>query len=104
MKLGLRFRAFERHPTGRAVLLGIGAFCIVIAPIVGLLPGPGGTPLFLLGLTMMLRYAHWTKRLYVRLKKRWPKQGKFADWGLRRGSAKRRAALAAERPPQQRGG
>ena len=92
--LGQRFRAFERHRTGRVVLLTAGALCVVVAPIVGLLPGPGGVPLFLLGLTLMLRHARWTKRLYVRAKRRWPKQGKFADWGLRRASAKRRADVA----------
>ena len=77
-------------------MLVIGAILLIAAPIIGILPGPGGFPLAIVGATLMLRYARWTKRLYVRLKRRWPKQGAMADWGLRRSSAKRRIALARE--------
>ncbi len=94
MEFGPRFRALERHPTGRTALFVSGVVLMVIAPIIGLLPGPGGFPLALLGLTLMLRYSRWTKRLYVRMKRRWPKQGALADWGLRRASAKRRVERA----------
>ena len=77
-------------------MLVVGAILLIAAPIIGILPGPGGFPLAIVGATLMLRYARWTKRLYVRLKRRWPKQGAMADWGLRRSSAKRRSALARE--------
>ena len=77
-------------------MLVIGVILLIAAPIIGILPGPGGFPLAIVGATLMLRYARWTKRLYVRLKRRWPKQGAMADWGLRRSSAKRRSALARE--------
>lgn len=76
------------------MLLGVGLLCIVAAPLLAPLPGPGGIPLFLVGLTLLLRYTRRAKKLYVRAKKRWPKHGDWADWGLRRASAKRRAALA----------
>jgi len=76
------------------MLIGLGGLCMVLAPIIAPIPGPGGIPLFLAGLTLLLRYTRWAKRLYVRLKRRWPRQGALADRGLRRASAKRRAAAA----------
>lgn len=96
MSLKSRWRALERNPVGRTALLVVGALFLIAAPIVGLLPGPGGIPLAIIGATLMLRYAKWTKRVYVRLKRRWPKQGRVADWGLRRASAKRRAGIRAQ--------
>lgn len=97
MSIRTRWRALERNPVGRTTLFVIGVLCLIVAPIIGVLPGPGGFPLAIVGATLMLRYAKWTKRLYVRLKRRWPKQGALADWGLRRSSAKRRTAIARER-------
>ena len=95
MSMGRRWRAFERSPIGRNLLVVAGVLLMILGVIVGPLPGPGFIPLFLGGLTLLLRYATWSKRLYVRLKRRWPKHGAFADKGLRRASAKRRAQLAA---------
>jgi Flp pilus assembly protein TadB len=92
-----RWRAFERSSLGRNLLVAAGFLLIVVGIIIGPLPGPGFIPLFIGGLTLLLRYAKWSKRLYVRLKRRWPKQGAFADKGLRRASAKRRARLVAAR-------
>ena len=87
------WRAFERGRFGRTMLFAFGVILLVAAPIVGLIPGPGGIPFAVVGLTLVLRYARWTKRIYVRLKRRWPKQGALFDWGLRRKSARRRAAM-----------
>jgi hypothetical protein len=97
MSMGRRWRAFEQSRIGRNLLVVAGVLLMILAVIVGPLPGPGFIPLFLGGLTLLLRYATWSKRLYVRLKRRWPKHGAFADKGLRRASAKRRARLAATR-------
>jgi Flp pilus assembly protein TadB len=97
MTTGNRWRAFERSPLGRNLLVAAGFLLIVVGIIIGPLPGPGFIPLFIGGLTLLLRYAKWSKRLYVRLKRRWPRQGAFADKGLRRASAKRRARLVAAR-------
>jgi Flp pilus assembly protein TadB len=94
MALRTRWRAFERSPVGRNLLVATGIMLCIVAVIVGPLPGPGFIPLFVAGLTLLLRYASWSKRLYVRLKRRWPKHGALADRGLRRASAKRRAAMA----------
>ncbi len=96
MSIGSRWRTLERNPVGRVSLFALGMVCLIGAPIIGLLPGPGGLPLAAIGLTLVLRYAKWTKRLYVRLKRRWPKQGALADWGLRRASARRRTKIAKD--------
>jgi hypothetical protein len=82
----------HRNPVVRSVLFLVGVLTVIISPVVGAIPGPGGLLVFAIGFGMMLRYAHWTKRLYARAKRRWPKQGRWIDWGLRRGSAQRRAA------------
>lgn len=60
------------------------------SPALGVLPGPGGILAFAAGLTLVLKYSGWAKRLYVRFKRKNPKKGAWADWGLRRQSAKRR--------------
>ncbi len=95
--MGKRWHAFERSQIGRHLLVATGFLLIILGVIIGPLPGPGFIPLFIGGLTLLLRYATWSKRLYVRLKRRWPKHGAFADKGLRRASAKRRAQVAALR-------
>jgi hypothetical protein len=76
----------------RAGLVVLGCLLIVATPVVGALPGPGGVFVFAAGLTLVLRYSDWAKKKYVHLKRRHPKKGAWADWGLRRGSAKRREA------------
>ena len=40
-----------------------------------------------------LKYSEWAKRKYVEFKRRHPNKGRWADWGLRRKSAKRREEL-----------
>ncbi len=93
MTLGSRWRMFERNPTVRFGLFIVGILLMIVSPIVGALPGPGFIIVFPLGLGLTLKYSRWAKKRYVRFKRRWPKQGIWADWGLRRGSAKRRAEL-----------
>ena len=61
------------------------------------LPGPGGIFVFAIGLAMVLKTSMWAKRHYVRFKRWQPKAGRWADWGLRRRSAKRREALRKQR-------
>lgn len=46
---------------------------IVASPFVGILPGPGGIPVFLAGLVIVLRNSHGARRLFIRLQKRYPK-------------------------------
>lgn len=94
MRIVDRWRALGRNEHVRLVLFAIGCVLVVLAPLVGVLPGPGGILFFALGAGMMLKNSLWAKKRYVAFKKRWPKHGEWADWGLRRRSARRRVARA----------
>lgn len=76
----------------RLGLLVLGATLMIVAPVVGLLPGPGGTIVFVIGLGLALKNSAWAKRRYVEFKRRHPKPASLADWGMRRRSAKHRSA------------
>ena len=58
---------------------------------------PGGIITFGAGLSLILKYTGWAKRLYVRFKRRHPKKGSWADWSLRRASARRREEVRRRR-------
>lgn len=74
----------------RQALFILGILLIIITPLVGVLPGPGGIFVFAAGLALVLQNSEWAKRLYVRFKRRHPNKGRWADWGMRRLSARRR--------------
>lgn len=76
----------------RAALTALGALLIIVSPFVGIIPGPGGIPVFAAGLALMLRNSRRAKRWFVHAKRRWPRIGGYADIGLRRASARRRRA------------
>ena len=84
------------HPIVDWTIFILGVILILLAPVVGALPGPGGIFVLALGLAMVLRTSHWARRRYVEFKKWQPKAGRWTDWGLRRKSALRREALAKE--------
>ena len=96
MSIGTQLRALDRYPPVRLALVITGFLLVLSTPIIGPIPGPGGTIVFAAGLTLMLRYSQRSKRIYVRLKRRWPKHGAWLDWGLRRASAKRRIERDAQ--------
>ena len=73
---------------------------ILLSPLAGIIPGPGGILVFAIGLAMVLKTSLWAKRHYVRFKRWQPKAGRWADWGLRRQSAKRREAIRKDRDGQ----
>jgi hypothetical protein len=77
-------------PLVRHLLVALGFLLIALTPLVGPIPGPGGIIVFGAGLSLILKYTGWAKRLYVRLKRKHPKKGSWADWSLRRASARRR--------------
>ena len=81
----------------RTALFVCGLVLMLASPIVGALPGPGGVVVFGAGLALTLKYSEWAKRRYVAFKRRRPKIGRWADWGLRRRSARRREALRKQR-------
>jgi hypothetical protein len=74
----------------RLFMLALGPALIVLSPVVGLIPGPGGLVVLLAGVALTLRSSQVAKRLYVRAKRRWPGLGHWSDKGLRRASHIRR--------------
>ena len=88
------FNAMKAHPSPakRLALLVLGGVLIALAPVVGILPGPGGIFVFAAGLVLVLRNSAWARRRWARLKRRWPRLGGLADRTMRRGSALRRHA------------
>jgi hypothetical protein len=80
----------------RIGLLALGPGLMLLAPVVGLIPGPGGLIVFAAGLALTLRSSHVAKRVYVRTKRRWPGLGHLSDKGLRRPSHFRRLRKARE--------
>src|SRR5688572_27745734 len=97
MSIRRRWASLERNPAVRTVLVVLGVLLLALTPVVGPIPGPGGIIVFGAGLTLVLRYSGWAKRVYVRLKRKHPRKGAWADWSLRRRSALRRHALMRER-------
>lgn len=92
MPLKDRIALLRQSPAIRYALLVLGVLIMIIAPFVGALPGPGGTIVFAIGLGLTLRNSLWAKRRYVDVKRKRPRIGGFADWGLQRASPKRRKA------------
>jgi ribonuclease P protein component len=91
------WRHLTNYPAVRSALVVVGFILIGLTPLVGPIPGPGGVVVFAAGLSLVLRYSAWAKRHYVRFKRKHPKKGDWADWGLRRASAKRRQEVAKAR-------
>jgi hypothetical protein len=92
MNVRERIGAWGQIPLVRSCLFGLGVLLILVSPLVGAVPGPGGVIVFAAGLGLSLKYSDWAKRQYVRFKRRHPNKGRWADWGLRRSSARRREA------------
>jgi hypothetical protein len=81
----------------RQVLVVTGCILMAVSPLVGAVPGPGGVFVFAGGLSLALKYSGLAKRLYVRFKRRHPNKGRWADWGMRRASARRREEMLKAR-------
>jgi hypothetical protein len=92
-----QWRWFIDHPVTEWSIFAIGVVLMLLSPLAGVLPGPGGIFVFAIGLAMVLKTSMWAKRHYVRFKRWQPKAGRWADWGLRRRSAKRREAIRKHR-------
>jgi len=85
-----QWHVFIDHPVVEWTIFGVGVVLILLSPLAGAIPGPGGIFVFAIGLAMVLKTSMWAKRRYVRFKRQQPKIGRWADWGLRRRSALRR--------------
>ena len=88
-----QWRKFWDKPWVEWSLFALGIVLLILAPIVGALPGPGGIIVAGVGLALVLKTSMWAKRHYVRFKRWQPKAGRWTDWALRRSSAKRREAI-----------
>ena len=88
-----QWRGFIDHPVVEWSLLALGLALLVLSPLVGAIPGPGGIIVAGIGLALVLKTSMWAKRRYVRFKRWKPKAGRWTDLALRRRSAKRREAL-----------
>ena len=78
-----QWRRWSTTPAVEWSLFALGVVLILLAPLVGVLPGPGGTVVFAIGLAFILRTSMWAKRRYVHFKRWQPRVGRFTDWGLR---------------------
>lgn len=87
----------------RPFLFWTGVLLVIVSPVVGIVPGPGGVVVFAAGAGLMLKNSRWAKRQYARFKRRHPNKGAWTDWSMRRPSQRRRAerdkALAASAEP-----
>ncbi len=92
-----QWHRFIDHPAVEWTIFVVGVILMLLSPLAGIIPGPGGIFVFAIGLAMVLKTSMWAKRRYVRFKTWQPKAGRWTDWGLRRQSAKRREALRKER-------
>ena len=92
-----QWNAFIDHPVVEWSIFVVGVILMLLSPLAGVIPGPGGIFVFAIGLAMVLKTSMWAKRRYVRFKRQQPKVGRWADWGLRRRSARRREAVRKQR-------
>ncbi len=96
MNIRRKWIALGRLPMVKQALFLLGIFMIVVSPLVGLIPGPGGVVVFAFGIGLVLKYSPWAKRQYVKFKKKNPNKGRWTDWSMRRESARRRQELLEE--------
>jgi hypothetical protein len=89
-----QWRKFMDSPVVEWTLFAVGVLLVIAGFAVAPIPGPGGVFLIAPGLALILKTSLWAKRRYVKFKRWQPKAGRWADWALRRRSAKRRERLA----------
>ena len=87
------WRRFIDNPVVQGSLFGLGVALLLVSPLVGAIPGPGGIIVAGIGLALVLRTSMGAKRRYVKFKRWQPRAGQWTDWALRRPSAKRREAI-----------
>ena len=88
-----QWRRLIDSPLVEWALFVLGVFLLIVSPLVGAIPGPGGIFVAGIGLALILKTSLWAKRRYVKFKRWQPKAGRFTDKALRRPSAKHREAL-----------
>ena len=89
-------RSKARNPLLRTALVVLGVLIMLLSPLVGVVPGPGGIFVFAAGLVLVLQNSAYAQRHFARWKRRWPRFGHYADMALRRRSFRRRQAKLRE--------
>src|ERR1044072_1218533 len=84
---------WTQMPLVRHSLVALGFLLIALTPVVGPIPGPGGIIVFGAGLSLILKYTGWAKRLYVRQKHTPPNGGRGPIGTRGPPSARRREEL-----------
>ncbi len=92
-----QFDRFLDHPVVEWSMFVLGMLLLVVSPLVGAIPGPGGIIVAGIGLALVLKTSLWAKRHYVRFKRWRPKVGRRFARALDRLALRRRSALRRER-------
>ena len=56
----------------KIALLSVGWVLIVVGPVVGIIPGPGGIPITGAGVILVISQSNTAKRVFLRYHKRYP--------------------------------
>src|SRR6185503_20520867 len=67
------WRKLLDNPIVEWSIFAIGVILLIISPLVGVIPGPGGIVVAGIGLALVLKTSMWAKRHYVRFKRWRPK-------------------------------
>lgn len=51
------------HHIRKPITLGVGMLFVITSGLIGWLPGPGGIPLFLIGITILATEFRWAERI-----------------------------------------
>lgn len=86
------YQRIRQNAWVRFALFLLGCLLLILTPIIGLLPGPGGIILFPIGMALTLQNSTWAKRIYGRFKRRHPRYAAWSDRLMRRPSALRHRA------------
>ncbi len=78
------YRRIQRIALIRRILFGVGVALMLIAPLIGILPGPGFIILFPIGLALALQNSFWAKRKFSRWMRHNPRPAKWVDRVLNR--------------------
>ncbi len=85
MKWLTSFTTLPQPRVRQLVWMGLGAALIVSGALIALTPVVMGTTLFLVGTVILLRNSHDARRLFVRIKRRYPETFRpFDSWRHRR--------------------
>jgi len=93
MGIRTRWRRFIDLPLVEWTLFALGVVLLILSPLVGAIPGPGGIIVAAIGLALVLKTSLWAKKRYVKFKRWQPRAGRVMDRVMRRPSARRRDAL-----------